>query len=252
MIEKLNQAERLADALFAATGGILISFVRRVAPFATPAAPAFFFGFTVYLAALDIGASVTVSKLVGGVTALGLESAGIMASHTAVRLHSLGYKRKAGIATGLTVLYLVVGIAGVVLFESVVAVSVAAFLITGMVYWSLALVEDVDRLQAQQASVTSDQRQSKQDAAHRRQELKLERMRIDAELELARQSHRASIELAQLQVVPVESNAERRIEHVCLDCGRSDFGSVQAVSAHKRWCSGKQNGVAVTVNGHSD
>ncbi|MCA9971717.1 MAG: hypothetical protein KC425_15940, partial [Anaerolineales bacterium] len=155
---------------------------RRLAPFSVPAAPAFFFGRVIYHAA-DGALPVAVFA------ALGLESAGIVGAHLAVKF----YARRDGkwkFAAALTAVYLVVGIATILLLETASAdaraVGVAMFLIAGIVYTLLGLAE-VDRA-AETAVSQSAVRQDATAAAERQMqhELELARLQYGHEEKLAR------------------------------------------------------------------
>ena len=49
--------EKIFDGLFIMLGNIALSLIKRLAPFSTPAAPAFFFGHAVYTAVYGMESS---------------------------------------------------------------------------------------------------------------------------------------------------------------------------------------------------
>lgn len=142
----MKVTESFFDDLFQMFGNIILSFIRQIAPMAVPAAPALSFGYTVYYGILAMTANPMLAGIIGGVAALGLESAGLLGAHIAVELYTSGQKKKANIAILISVCYLIFGIVGIVLSQTITpdtkTTGITMFLITGMVYVLRALSED--------------------------------------------------------------------------------------------------------------
>lgn len=266
----MKQTELFFDSLFETIGNIIISFIRRVAPFAVPAAPAWFFGHAV-ATAVTTG---SIAVFVGIVAALGLESAGILAAHHAVKFYGTGEQGRGHVAAGLAALYLIIGITAIWFLDGAnrdaQVVGTAMFLIAGIVYILTGLETDSrsrDEARARAARETAEtlrlqleerereqkrleQKQQEQLAWEREQkrlELEAERMAKAEERRLRHEErmaqiesqHRASIEPAQPIPMPAQS------QHVCQHCKRP-FASVQALNAHARFCKN----ILATPNGH--
>jgi hypothetical protein len=183
----LHQIEIFFDSLFEAIGNILLSLIRRLAPFSVPAAPAYFFGRAVYYAA---GNSDSWAAAIGMIAALGLESAGILSAHYAVKFYAQN-DNKWQIAAAATGIYLAIGIGTITLLESTTAdgkaVGVAMFLIAGIVYLLLALGEvDKGREAAQER------------ARQERAVTKIAQQQSEHDLKLARIQSRERIKIAQI------------------------------------------------------
>lgn len=218
----MTQIEQRATQLFATCGNILLAFIRQLAPFSVPFAPAFFFGHAIYVAA---GRTVW-AAIVGGVAALGLESAGILAAHYAVRY----YVRRDGrwlVAAVGTVIYLVIGITVIWFLEAATNdakwTATAMFLIAGVVYVLVGLAESerIESAEEEQAAVVQQaqeadalawqreqdekerdwQRRQQEAADARTHEERLRKLELDAQVRVARASAKAT---------KVESAAETR------------------------------------------
>ncbi|MCA9936825.1 MAG: hypothetical protein KC415_22975, partial [Anaerolineales bacterium] len=57
----MNSTRLFFDGLFEMLGEILLAFIRRVAPFAVPAAPAFFFGHALFATVQDLSGNVALA-----------------------------------------------------------------------------------------------------------------------------------------------------------------------------------------------
>jgi len=190
------------DGLFEMLGEILLSFIRRVAPFAVPLAPASFFGHAIFAAVVLMTSSDSLALVIGGVAALGLESAGILAAHTAIRFYTNGERQRAIIATIITVIYLVIGIVSIWFFEGTgqdaQVAGTAMFLIAGAVYVLIALVDDaavkqeVAEAEAARLAIEQGAEREQEDAEHERQhEKNMEQMRLDHEAQMVREERQS-------------------------------------------------------------
>ncbi|KAA3661602.1 MAG: hypothetical protein DWQ04_15940 [Chloroflexi bacterium] len=190
------------DGFFEMLGEILLAFIRRVAPFAVPLAPASFFGHAIFAAVALMTSSDTLALVIGGVAALGLESAGILAAHTAIRFYTNGERQKAIIATIITIIYLVIGIVSIWFFEGTgqdaQVAGTAMFLIAGAVYVLIALVDDAAAKQeeadteAMRLTIEQEAEREQADAEDQRQHEKdLEQMRMDHEAQMAREERQS-------------------------------------------------------------
>jgi len=162
--------------------------------------------------------------VIGGVTVgMGLELLGAIAGHLAVTFYGQRDWPRLAVAGGGIVGYVAVGTFE--LFDVPVARFVPA--LAGIVYVLVGLRSDLDAVQAEQ----------KQERAEKRQddlELKKLELQYQHEEKLARiqaNAQRASTEPAPLAPLPAVSG------HKCEKC-EHEFGSVQALNAHRRHCKG--------------
>ena len=173
----MQQIERFFDALFGMLGNIIVAFVRRLAPFAVPAAPAYFFGHAVAGAVTE-----RLAVAIGVVAAVGLESAGILAAHYAVRFYAEGERGRAKVATAAAGAYLLIGIAAIWGLEHATfdakLTGTAMFLVAGLVYLLLGLDGDVQR--RQQAGETARAHRLRLRRAEMEHEQKLAQIRAEA------------------------------------------------------------------------
>lgn len=268
----MKRFELFFDSLFEMLGNIIISFIRRVAPFAVPAAPAYFFGHAV-ATAVDTDA---VAVYVGVVAAVGLESAGILAAHYAVKFYGSGEENRGHVATALAGLYLLIGIAAILLLDSTTydakAVGVAMFLIAGIVYLLTGL--EVDTRTREQARAKAEQETAerlKADAEQKERErqaleakeqerISWEREQAQIAQEAARQERAeerrlrheermAEIEAAKSTAQPSQAATFTAVatSHYECSCGRV-FDKPQSYSAHTRHCTIYQR---MGANGHT-
>ncbi|MCB8991832.1 MAG: hypothetical protein H6665_14525 [Ardenticatenaceae bacterium] len=261
----MNSTRLFFDGLFEMLGEILLAFIRRVAPFAVPAAPAFFFGHALFATVQDLSGNVALAVTIGGVAALGLESAGILAAHTAVSFYGRDDRTRAGLAALVAVFYLVVGIASIWFFESAgrdaQVAGTAMFLIAGAVYLLLGLADDAAEQERRSAATEDVQQQRQAEQVDHERQLELERLRFEQEQELERLRSNERVKLARIEAksqhMPAQSQHEPArgngvpalSQHVCPHCERP-FGSVQALNAHKRFCSPETAVVGVNGSGH--
>lgn len=138
----MKKTELFFDSLFETIGNIIISFIRRVAPFAVPAAPAWFFGHAVSTAV----SSPIAAPIVGFVAALGLESAGILAAHHAVKFYTADQRGRGNVAAASAIVYLAIGIFAIWFLDGTTqdakVTGTAMFLISGIVYLLIGLEAD--------------------------------------------------------------------------------------------------------------
>lgn len=194
----LRYAEDAATALFETGGNIALAFIRRLAPFAVPLAPAAFFGHAVYEAVIHMTANIVAALAVGGAAAIGLESAGIIAAHYAVRFYASGQNSRGHAATLSAIIYLVIGVSVIWLLESTTTdaklVGSAMFAIAGLVYLVIGLA-DMDRAdqEAQAAARAAALAEQQQREADQRQAEKARQQREDdqraAQLAAERERH---------------------------------------------------------------
>jgi len=220
-----------ADLAFQNAAYVAFSFLRHLAPFFTPAAPAFFFGHAVYTAAVKT-TSWQLSAFVGFVAALGLESAGIMASHTAIKFYSNGEKGKMWTAIVLSGLYLIAGIGSIVLFDGTEwdskIVGIAMFCISGIVYAVLGLVADSADIEAKRGQATDSE--SAQKALEAANALALGMRTIEAKEKVAI----AKVTTAPPQIAPIaqpKAKSKAEATTICFSCG-VDFHTVKGLSGH--------------------
>jgi hypothetical protein len=230
----LKAIESFFDNLFETAGNIALAFIRRAAPFAVPMAPAYFFGHAIYTA---VDRNDWLAITVGVIAALGLESAGILAAHYAVKFYSDGRNRQGHAATIGTVLYLVIGIAAIWLMESATndakLVGTAMFLIAGIVYLLIGLSE-ADRL-AQRTQETAENRNLAQETDERewQRKIALAQMRLRHEEKLARIQAKSTIPAPQ----PSQNSQPTPQPATLYECACGKvYERPNSYSAHTRHC----------------
>lgn len=264
----MKRIEYIFDGLFETGGNISLAFFRRLAPFIVPAAPAFFFAYSLYTAVLAMGADPILAAAVGVIGALALITTGLLASHTAVALLAIGEIVGAVVAGLFVVLYLAVEIGGILklgtLSEDGRIAGVSISLITGAVYVTLSLM-DYARLRQQALEATESKQQVVEDTAvKRRAEAEEADKRRQHERDLAQQQHQQQmerdklaaqerLELARIQAQastePAQSQRERaHASFTCQHCGEAagksgdPFRTQAALNAHQAHCPARQNG----------
>ena len=191
------------DSLFSALGSIFLSFIKRLAPYAVPLAPAFFLGHAVYAAATTIS-SPAWGLAVGISAAIGLEAAGIRAPDLALRLYRQA-NRSWVVAALAVVAYLVIGITMIWLLEQTARnaklTATAMFLVAGLVYLIMGLEESH---QAQAEALADARAQAETQASQGAQnDLELQRlaMQLKTEERIAKINAQAAAKAAQAQQV---------------------------------------------------
>ncbi len=264
----MESIEYTFDGLFETGGNISLAFFRRLAPFIVPAAPAFFFAYSLYTAVVAMNADPSLAATVGVIGALALITTGMLASHTAVSLLAIGEIAGAVVASLFVVLYLVVEIGGILKLGTLTddgrIAGVSISLITGAVYVTLSLM-DYTRLRRQALEAAEDRQQELEDTAVQRQaeadeaekqrqherdmaqlqhqqQMERERLAAQERLELARIQAQASTEPAQSQ------HEQARASFTCQHCGATagksgaPFRTQAALNAHQAHCPAQQNG----------
>lgn len=264
----MERIEYIFDGLFETGGNISLAFFRRLAPFIVPAAPAFFFAYSLYTAVLAMGADPILAAAVGVIGALALITTGLLASHTAVSLLAIGEIVGAVVAGLFVVLYLAVEIGGILklgtLSEDGRIAGVSISLITGAVYVTLSLM-DYARLRQQALEAVESKQQVDEDAAVQRQaESEEAEKQRQHERDLAQQQHQQQmerdklaaqerLELARIQAQASTEPAQSQDERVhaslaCQQCGATSgksgapFRTQAALNAHQAHCPARQNG----------
>lgn len=264
----METIEFVFDGLFETGGNISLAFFRRLAPFIVPAAPAFFFAYSLYTAVLAMGARIGLAAAVGVIGAMALITTGMLASHTAVSLLAIGEIAGAVVAGLFVVMYLVVEIGGILklgtLTEDGRIAGVSISLITGAVYVTLSLM-DYARLRQQMLTAAEDQQRATKDAAAQRQadveesekqrqhERDMVQLQHDQQMERDELAARERLELARIQArastEPAQSQSERaQASYQCQRCGATagksgaPFRTQAALNAHQAHCPARQNG----------
>jgi hypothetical protein len=264
----MERIEYTFDGLFETGGNISLAFFRRLAPFIVPAAPAFFFAYSLYTAVVAMGADPILAAAVGIIGALALITTGMLASHTAVSLLVIGEIVGAAVAGLFVVMYLVVEIGGILklgtLTEDGRIAGVSISLITGAVYVTLSLM-DYARLRQQALQVAEEKQQVAEDAAvqrlaeanesdkQRRHERDLAQLQHQQQMERDKLAAQERLELARIKAQastePAQSQRERaQASYVCQHCGDTagksgkTFRTQAALNAHQAHCPARQNG----------
>lgn len=219
----------------------------------TPVAMMAALGWSVYAAIFVLTQTMWISVLSGAATALALEALGIVAGETALRLHSMEDKRWR-LAGFVLVLYVAYGVHSLrdtpMMWLPILA---------GAVYLLIGLRAQTEREEVL-ASV-SDQRRDEWEREQWRIEqegkTRVKLAQVEARVQGSRQgASTVGIEAALEQIlasrVPAQSEESQHVsQHTCEDCGKG-FGSVQGLNAHRRFCAGAVEVVAVAerMNGH--
>lgn len=207
-----KRTEAFFDSLFEMIGNILLALIRRLAPFAVPAAPAFFLAHAVAAAASQIEAGSVWGLIVGIVAALGLESAGILGAHLAVQFYGQR-DAKWQIAAAATAVYLLIGVSTIWLLDGTnldaKAVGTAMFLIAGIVYLLLGLSASAQAAETtvSQAAVYQDQLAAAQ--RNRQHERDMAQLRHEQQMEHERLAAQERIKLAEIEARSIARSVTR-------------------------------------------
>lgn len=249
------RTEAFFDGLFGVVGNILLAFIRRMAPFAVPLAPAFFLAHAVASNASQLMAGAW-GTAVGIVAALGLESAGILGAHLTVRLYGRN-DVKWQLAAAATAAYLLIGITTIWFLDSTTtdakAVGTAMFSIAGIVYLLIGL-EEGERVQVTAVAHAVDRQEQVEDEQRRHQhERDMAQLQHEQQMERDRLAAQERIKLAEIEAaaqastVPASSgNGASRALLTCQHCGAQagkngqPFRSVQALNAHMAHCPARE------------
>lgn len=264
----MERIEHIFDGLFETGGNISLSFFRRLAPFIVPAAPAFFFAYSLYTAVVAMGADPVLAAAVGVIGALALITTGMLASHTAVSLLVIGEVAGAVVAGLFVAMYLVVEIGGILKLGTLTddgrIAGVSISLITGAVYVTLSLM-DYARLRQQALAAAESKQQAVEDAAaqrqaeaeeaekERRHERDLAQLQHQQQMERDKLAAQERLELARIKAQastePAQSQRERaHASFTCQHCGATagtngaPFRTQAALNAHQAHCPARQNG----------
>jgi hypothetical protein len=176
------------------------------------------------------GQAWTIALLLGAAgSAVGIEVVGILAGHNVEAFWKRGDPARTAVSLALLGAYTVAGL--YILRGTAVLMPVP--IIAAIVYIVSALAES--------AIVEDEQgRATAADDVEFQRRLKLERLRLNHKLKMEK-LHRASTEQKSASTEPAQSKTNL---HECEDCGRT-FGTVQALNAHGRFCTGipAKNGV---------
>ena len=211
----------------------LYDYVGIIAMLVTPLAVAVLFGWELhqYLRGQSVPMSLAIAGGIAG--AMAVECVGIYAGHV-----SMDYIRRrdwrALIAVAAMVVYVWFG-------YSKVGEYGLMFVLAAFVYALVALRQEA--VSVDTAVLQKDQAQ----LAHERK-MEMEKLHINERVRLARIDVKIKQEPAQNGRVPAQSQLVPALGgHVCHECERP-FTSVQALNAHRRFCSGR---VASNGNGRS-
>lgn len=186
----MSKIEQAFDQMFAAIGGIILSFFRHFAPYIVPVAPAFFFGHAMHMAVIAVSPdAVAWAATVAVCAALALEAAGILAAHNVARYYAEGEAVSARVAAAVAVAYLVIGIGGIWLLENAAIdakiAGTAVFLVAFLIYVLMAQTAQQKRKEVAEAesSLFVMQEKAKDNAARR--ERKMAALRLEHERKMA-------------------------------------------------------------------
>ncbi len=219
-----------------------LTFIGRIA---TPAAMVVFMTYEISRSMNVTGYWLTAIIIGAAATAVGVEVVGILSGHALEGFWREGDTPRSILALALLLIYTVGAV--YILRNNTVIMPVPV--IAAVVYVVAALVESLERQNAQ-----------KETAVSRREAFDLEQAAADAELarEIKRQAQadKTAVKMAQIEARANQSQHSASTEqtkpaaerHECEDCGQL-FGTVQALNAHGRWCKAKP-ATAVYVNGN--
>jgi hypothetical protein len=210
---------KMVESATLAVSAMIAAVFNNLAIVITPLSPAIYTGYAVRdLLAVQIG--LTAASAVGFALAMGLESAGYKSFKIAMSEPGWGSKL-------YPVAYIGLGISIAVFLKPEAAlVGVVMFLLPALVYSA-----EAKRLTIQEGKAIEAQTIDR--AADDKQALLLARLTAQKEIELAKVAHRAGTVPAVSQPAPAPS------PHYACSCGR-EFGTVQALNAHQRFCKSKE------------
>lgn len=252
---------------------ILLSILTKLGPFAVALMPALFTAYAIYYTYRpESGENLALFFAI--VVGLAMETVGIIATHTAIDLYN---GKQAGVIEAgkfwlmvFLVPAYVLGVAGTVYYSEnaftplVRNLGIASPFLTCIVYIAVALARDLSKIKQGQAEQhQQDTSMLQEDRAFQRQ-LKLKQMEQEQERKLREQELNAKVQieqakaqalsqpsqleaelvqtLSQLKQTRLEPEPAQSQHYQCENCGR-DFGTVQALNAHSRFC------VTVKANG---
>jgi hypothetical protein len=173
-------------------------------------------------------------------SAIGIEIVGILSGVTLERFWRIDDRPRTLLALVLLITYTIVAM--YILRHNTILWPIP--IIAAVVYLVSALAESAGEIIEQQVTSQAD------DAAWQRRQEEQE-AEFERQLKLQQQRDRTAVKLAKLESEPAQSQHSASIEpahsYQCEDCYRT-FGTVQALNAHSRFCSGEP---APSANGHA-
>lgn len=157
------------------------SYLSTLAILTVPLAPVFFFGWQVHTEVLTTSQSLWLSVPVGLLSAIGLEVIGILAGHLAMEFWRSGNMQRAYLSGVVMAVYVVIGF-----WELRGTIGAVMFIIAPLVYVLVAL-QDVATLERHDATIAAKRSdvigyRERKEQADRDQQLKLEKLRLDADV----------------------------------------------------------------------
>lgn len=223
-----------------------------LAMLAAPAGAAIYFYWQMHTTTLALTGQPAVAVAGGLAVAITVELVGILAGHVTTHLHR--QKDPRWVLAGLALLaYVAAG-----LVELWGTPGAVAFIMSPLVYLLVALrdasqaeAEQQQAIQAEQQAIQLQQAEAEAERQHQlelakldaNKAVRLERVRLKASTQPAPASTGAS---SAQQDASTSQQPASSAQHLCQQCQRT-FGSVQALNAHQRFCSGT---VLASANGH--
>lgn len=223
------------------------SFLSSVSILTVPLAPVFFFGWQVHTEVLTTSQSLWLSVPVGLLSAIGLEIIGILAGHLAMEFWRSGNMSRAYLSGVVMLVYVAIGF-----WELRGTIGAVMFIIAPLVYVLVAL-QDVATLERRDATIAAKRSdvigyRERKEQADREQQLKLEKLRLDADVKRAKVAAQVpALPMVAPLIVPA---VPAQSGHKCQQCEK-EFSTVQALNAHKRFCAGMVASEPAYTNGVS-
>lgn len=214
MNKKIGTADiyRSFDNTFHLISEILLSAIKRLAPYATAVLPGTLFGFTIYAFFLSFTGIEWIAIVVGLSAFVVLESAGIWSGHKIAEFYGDGTKRIRIPIISFS-LYLIIGIGTLWFLDSEVNVNVkiigtSLFLLAGVVYTLFGFQSYQERMENKDRRKEKEEKQEVIDAEWR--EFELEEKRKDLELERKLKIKQANAEAKLLLSGATETVTEKK------------------------------------------
>lgn len=188
---------------------------------AVPLAPAFFFGWEIYTAVLDMTAIAWLAVPVAVVSAAGLETVGIFAGHVGMAYHERS-DRRWWLAATIMMIYVAIGV-----YELRGTIGMVMFLIAPLVYVLMALHHGLE-------TAVTDERKAVQADKDFSRRLALQKEQWKHEEKLARITAKPP-QISQKSRSNSQSNLAADSLHYECVCGRVFTGS-RSYNAHRRHC----------------
>lgn len=222
---------------------LLLSLLTKLGPFTVALMPSLFTGYAIYSVFAE-EAGPFIAGLFALVAVIAIETVAIVVTHTALDLYNAWREKQIEIVKVVLMMFLipfyVLGVAGAVYFSEdafvplVKALGVVSPLLTCIVYISVALAQDVQKIKTQAALEQTEQKESKKEDLAFARELKRKQQEQEHELRLKQLEATTQVQLAQV-ALPKQEVSKQEQDVICPFCSEEQK-SIKALNAHKGHC----------------